>query len=98
LVISEDECEHFQNTRNSLISESISEYDENFNNVCAKFKYSTTEVCTTGFTGYLNLRRQMVKFDIGTPPYKLYEYNFGSHRSVQMKTAIMFVIIHVSGN
>jgi hypothetical protein len=50
-----------KNTRNSLISQSANEYDDNVNNIRAKLKYPSTEVRTTGFTGHLNLRHQMVK-------------------------------------
>jgi hypothetical protein len=32
----------------------------NINNICTKFKCPSTEVCINGFTGHLNLRRQMV--------------------------------------
>lgn len=54
------EGEHFQNTRNCLLFQSAREYDDNVNNVCAKFEYPSVEVRTTGSTRHLNLRRQIV--------------------------------------
>jgi hypothetical protein len=54
-------CEHFQNTRKSLVLRSASECDDKINDVCAKFEYPITEVRTTGFTGHLNHSRQSVR-------------------------------------
>jgi hypothetical protein len=53
------ECEHFQNTWNCLIFQSVYEYD--ISKVCAKFDYSVVEFQITGFTGHLNHPCQRVK-------------------------------------
>jgi hypothetical protein len=44
-----------------FIFQNINEYDDNVNNVCAKFKYSSTEARVAGFTGNLSVRHQRVK-------------------------------------
>jgi hypothetical protein len=58
------ECEHFQISLTSIF-QSANEYDVNVYIICAKFKYISIEVCTTGFTRHLCLRRQKVNRDNG---------------------------------
>jgi hypothetical protein len=43
-----------------MIVQSTNEYDDNANRVGAKFKYTSTEVSSTGLTDHLNLCRQRV--------------------------------------
>jgi hypothetical protein len=45
----------------TLVFQSANQYDDNINNVCAISGYASIEIRTTGFTGRLNLRCQMVK-------------------------------------
>jgi hypothetical protein len=42
-----------------MIFKSTNEYGDNICNVCSEFKYRNTEVCTTGFTGNLNLKSNL---------------------------------------
>jgi hypothetical protein len=74
------ESGHFQNNCNFLIFLSANEYD--VNNVCAKFKYLSPQVCTTGFTSHLNLHHQRVCGNIPQPLGQAYS-SVNRHRVVR---------------